>query len=420
MIFFFIHRFNDIDHLVPIIYRLAKDGNYNILVLSLNPYYDISNDFRLNYLKDKLNVKIKYIYKAFYPSIFHRLFSYYFCTDTSKYIFYLLLMLTRKSKGFKRLIFNTIYGRKWCNRLFDEYKPHVLVLDGTAAVSKVYNVSAIEFVSNERSIPKISLPHGVPLFTKHPKGYDKAKADLAKNDCDIIVSASKRWMNECLDFGASPDKLNVIGVARHCKEWEDVLQDIVPWDESLNNTGKDKLKVVYMDMGPDRYDEYKPIAEETLRKINSLDFVHLLFKPHTRSNTANLALPDNVENVRSINSHNLIKWADVVIGMSSSIILGVLMQNKVYISPTYFRQIEMVYEEHGACWMVDSIGELENALITLKKDPSFKPYTQKSIDNFLTEIVYAGEKDKDVLGCYKELILSLLNNKNISARFLIN
>jgi hypothetical protein len=80
----------------------------------------------------------------------------------------------------------------------------------------------------------------------------------------------------------------------------------------------------------------------------------------------------------------------------------------------------MVYEEHGACWMVDSIDELENALITLKKDSSFKPYSQKSIDNFITEIVYAGEKDKDVLGSYKELILSLLNNKNTSARFLIN
>jgi hypothetical protein len=70
----------------------------------------------------------------------------------------------------------------------------------------------------------------------------------------------------------------------------------------------------------------------------------------------------------------------------------------------------MVYEEHGACWMVDSIDELGKALITLKEDPTFKPYSQKSIDNFLTEIVYTGEKDKDVLGSYKDLILSLPNN----------
>ena len=410
MIIFFIHRFNDIDHLAPIVYKISKDTNIIIHVLCLSPFYDISNDYRLNFLKNDCGVNVEYIYKAISQLSFFGFFSFFLCRDTGRKVSSLIVLLCNKWKWFNRLIYSVIYGKQWCKKFFDEYNPDVLVFDGTAAVSKVYNVSAIESVSNERSIPKISLPHGVPLFTKHPKGYDKAKGSLAKNDCDIIVSASKRWMDECLDFGASPEKLQVVGVARHCKEWEDILQDIVPWDESLNDTGKNKLKVVYMDMGPDRYNEFKPIAEETLRKISSLDFVHLLFKPHTRSNRANLALPDNVENVRYINSHNLIKWADVVIGMSSSIILGVLMQNKVYISPTYFRQIEMVYEEHGACWMVDSIDELGKALITLKEDPTFKPYSQKSIDNFLTEIVYTGEKDKDVLGSYKDLILSLPNN----------
>ena len=382
-----------------------------IKVFCLNPFYDISKDFRLDYLSNKLKIEVNYIYKAIYPSLFHRILGFIICKNTGKKISSAFALLINKSKFFNKLIFQSIYGEKWVEKLFVKYKPKILVLDGTAVASSVYNMKSISKISKKQLIPKISLPHGVGLFTKHPKGYDKAKGDLAKNDCDIIVSASKRWMNECLDFGASPEKLQVVGVARHCKEWEDILQDIVPWDESLNNKGKDKLKVVYMDMGPNRYDEFKPIAEETLRKISSLDFVHLLLKPHTRSNRANLALPDNVENVRSINSHNLIKWADVVIGMSSSIILGVLMQNKVYISPTYFRRIEMIFEEHGACWMVDSIDELENALITLKEDPAFKPYSQQSINSFLTEIVYAGEKDKDVLGSYKELILSLLNNK---------
>ena len=414
MIYFFIHRFNDIDHLTPIIYKVKKETEYDIKVCCLNPFYDISKDFRLDYLSRELKIDVDYLYKAIFPSIFHKFFSFFLCKKTGKKASSVLALFSQKLKFFNKLIFHSIYGEKWVEKLFVKYKPKILVLDGTAGASSVYNMKSISKISKKQLIPKISLPHGVPLFTKHPKGYDKAKGDLAKNDCDIIVLASKRWMNECLDFGASPEKLQVVGVARHCKEWEDVLQDIVPWDESLNDTGKDKLKVVYMDMGPDRYDEFKPIVEETLRKISSLNFVHLLFKPHTRSNRANLALPDNVENVRSINSHNLIKWADVVIGMSSSIILGVLMQNKVYISPTYFLKVEMVYEEHGACWMVDSIDELENALITLKEDPAFESYSQQSINSFLTEIVYAGEKDKDVLGSYKELILSLLNNKNIS------
>ena len=120
-----------------------------------------------------------------------------------------------------------------------------------------------------------------------------------------------------------------------------------------------------------------------------------------------------MKNVQSINSHNLIKWADVVIGMSSSIVLGVLMQGKTYISPKYFRKKKMVHEEHGACWTVNSIKELEEALIKLKSNPSYKPYNSENIENFLTEIVYAGEKNKDVLGAYEGLILSYLSkNKN--------
>jgi hypothetical protein len=261
--------------------------------------------------------------------------------------------------------------------------------------------------------PKIGLPHGIPLFTKHPKSYDNAKKGLFNNDCEKIILPSKRWMKECIEFGVPSEKLDVIGVARHCKEWESILKKIVPWNKCLDLKGQDKLKVVYMDMGPDRYHKFKKIAEDTISLISGLDFVHLLYKPHTRSNRVNLKIPSDVEIVTNINSHNLIKWSDVVIGMSSSIVLGVLMQGKTYISPTYFRKIKMAHEEHEACWTVNSIKELEEALIKLKRNPSYKPYNYKNIENFLTEIVYAGEKNKDVLGAYEELILSYLSkNKN--------
>ena len=37
MIVIFIHRFNDIDHLTPVIYKLAKDTDKEILLLAINP-----------------------------------------------------------------------------------------------------------------------------------------------------------------------------------------------------------------------------------------------------------------------------------------------------------------------------------------------------------------------------------------------
>ena len=121
----------------------------------------------------------------------------------------------------------------------------------------------------------------------------------------------------------------------------------------------------------------------------------------------NLNIPSNLEISTRVNSVNLIKWADVVIGMQSSIMIEVLIQGKVYISPTYFRERKMIYEEHGACWMVNSYSELEAAFHKLREDPSFRPYSKESVESFLTEIVYDGQKGKDVLGAYKKFILDI-------------
>lgn len=408
MIYFFIHRFNDIDHLTPIIYRVRKDTEYMIKVFCLNPFYDISKDFRLDYLSNELKIEVNYIYKAIYPSLFHRILGFIICKNTGKKISSAFALLTNKSKFFNKLIFYNVFGYKWVSKLFDKNNPDLLVLDGTAVASSVYNMKSISKISKKQLIPKISLPHGVPLFVHHPKSYDNAKKGLLKNDCDKIILPSNRWMKECIEFGIPSKNLDVIGVARHCKEWEEILQEIVPWDKSLDSKGKSKLKVVYMDMGPNRYNKYQHIAEKTLSLINKLSFVHLLFKPHTRSNRANLAIPKDVEIVTNINSYNLIKWADVIIGMSSSIILGVLMQGKTYISPTFFRDIKMVHEEYGASWMVKDHDELIEALNILHNNPKYEAYSKESVDNFLTEIVYAGKKDGDILGYYRDLITSYL------------
>src|SRR3989338_712860 len=79
MIVFVIRRLNDIDHATPIIYRLAKEGRRRLLVLCMNPFYDISNDFRLRFLKNGLNISIDYLYTYFCPSVFHKIAGVLIC-----------------------------------------------------------------------------------------------------------------------------------------------------------------------------------------------------------------------------------------------------------------------------------------------------------------------------------------------------
>lgn len=438
MLFFFIHRFNDIDHLTPVIYRIANDTKEKIMVLSLNPFYDISSDFRLMFLKEKYNVPIDYLYNIHNPSLLYKIFSYFSRSypgdslkDNVKIIFKRFKSENKYRKTFHHdlyqlicrfgwtlmvhfKIFNKLiikhYGKKWVEEMIEFFKPLVLIFDH-AATNRLFNVSAILHVSGKKGIPTISLPHGIPLFKKHSSDYDRAKIDFVQNQCDFLVLQHRWWRDECIEYGLSPDKVSILGIARHCKEWESILEQIVPPDRSLQYKGNGKLKVVYMDSGPDRYHEYKSMAQEAVDKISRLDFVHFIYKPHTRRNSVHFKLPSSAEVIKNINSINLIKWADVVIGMHSSIMIEVLLQDKVYISPTYFRKRKMIYEEYKACWLVNSHKELEEALRKLNKNPSFRPYAKENVERFLTDVVYDGEKDKDVLGAYKKFILDIAEGK---------
>ena len=53
MILFFLNRFNDIDHIVPIIHRVAQESEYKITIVALNLFIDIQSDFRIKFIKNK-------------------------------------------------------------------------------------------------------------------------------------------------------------------------------------------------------------------------------------------------------------------------------------------------------------------------------------------------------------------------------
>ena len=78
-ILFFVRRYNDIDHTIPIVYRVAKDGIQDIEVLCINPTLDINNDFRLKFLRENYHVKIDYVYRSYCPTFFHWILSRLIC-----------------------------------------------------------------------------------------------------------------------------------------------------------------------------------------------------------------------------------------------------------------------------------------------------------------------------------------------------
>ncbi len=422
--------------MVPIVYRIAQDTKEDILLLSLNPISDISKDFRLNYLKDRYNIPISYLYNYFAPTKLHKFLgnlvsSTYLGGSFKKNISVCLQSFTfnpRKQKRFQESMFflmsglfrrfmvrsglldkfiKKFFNKNWADGLFKSLKPSVLVFD-PASHLRLYNVASLLWAAKRLRIPTIDVPHGIPIYVKHPPLYKKAWMDSIKTNKDYQVVNHRFWKDECVNSGYNPEKMTVLGSVRFCKEWENKLHQIIPPDISLCDKGKGKTKVVYMDRGADRHGKYLGIVENSIKKIEHLDSVHLLFKPQTRSNNLFMDVPSSVE-ISYCNSVNLIKWSDVAIILQSSIMIEALFQDKVVIYPRFFHGDETLFGAFQACWIVDSYEELEDALKTLEKNPTYRPYSNSDIKNFLAEIVYNGEYGRDILGDYKDFILDVSN-----------
>ena len=78
MYLFFVRHFNDVDHIVPVIWEMAMN-EYPVAVYCLNPEYDINGDYRLNFLR-KLGIDVDYVYNDVHHNlgIIHRILSFLF------------------------------------------------------------------------------------------------------------------------------------------------------------------------------------------------------------------------------------------------------------------------------------------------------------------------------------------------------
>lgn len=435
MIVFFVNKYNDIDHIVPIAYRFAKSG-YQVRVLSVNVSLNIAEDFRLKFLSEQCGVHVNYLYREYSDSLFQKLFAIFitpqgrvrdswdgqeeksrrgFWSSLSKVFTKLsdgLLLisvalrrwLTNKLKLHERKIISRVFDKKWVHGLCQKLKPTGLVFDHATWVG-FGNVKELVDVARELQLPCFDLPHGIPMYTKHPPYWDKAKRNLVRYGRDNVVLSHVWWKDELLEAGLNQDRIEVLGNTRFCKEWVSVLEEITPKTGVLDELGKGKQKIVYFDVAPiEPYESFRGEVYELVSTINSLENVSLVVKPQTRGDKASIQFPPGTNLVTEENSINLVRWADVVIVLTSSIVVEAYIQNKLFVYPKYLNNYEMIFERYGACWAVDSIDQLLDALKQTRDAPSYKPYTKCDVDSLLTKIVYNGEMGSDVLAEYQTYI----------------
>ncbi len=420
MYLFFIRAFNDIDHIAPVVWKMHQD-NYPVSVYCINPAYDISNDYRLNFLRN-LGIPVDYVYRAFDQQLglWHRILMYFvlwsFATERKMdsidrfHSLRVARMISKRTgkigSWLYKLVKNKYYDQRCALRFLKQIGARILCFDWIRPHK--YVVDAILSAAQKMSIPTLALPHGVFLYTnEHVQTESKEEGLLERyNSYDFVVVQNKSFKNLIAKSGVVEEKIHVLGSARYCNEWMAQNTKILPRNIKSQDDKSKKLTVVFMTTRP----HYRIDVERMLKTfdiLSELDDIEVAVKPHTRTGKE-AALYDNLplSNVSEISSIELCEWADVLLVIGSSIIIEALTRNKPALYLKYLHENITEYEELKACWIIRNEDELTEALLSIKDEKKCRPYTDEDVDRFLTEIIYGGQKDRDVLKDYEQFIVS--------------
>jgi hypothetical protein len=427
---FFFRHFNDIDNIVPVVWKMALDKR-PITVYCLNPRYDIKNDYRLAFIKE-MGVDVDYVYNEGSDGLgrLHGFMRYFFLgcfavqrktAKTSFYLFSPLIKLIGKlAKKMGNRLFSfakkNYYDLEWAARLIQVKNAKALCFDW--AKPKLFVINVLIEAAHRMSVPTLALPHGTFVYTNKEIASDSKPLGVLKKltSYDAIVVENKLHREFMNHLGLDHKKIHVLGNARYCNEWVQQNKQIVPRTLNQNEDHGDRLKVVFMTTKTRWRVDTKRMFK-TFELLDNLAGIKVLIKPHTR--TAKEAyLYDNLSapNVSDVSSVELCDWADVILVIASSIMLESLIQDKPVLYLKYLHENMTIYEQYEACWTINSEAELKNALVSLKKNKNTTPYFSGNVNRFISDFVYNGNRKHDILKVYADFIVNSEKSQNIAEK----
>ena len=420
MYLFCVRHFNDIDHIAPIVWKM-KQENYSVAVYCINPKYRVDLDYRLNFLKEQ-GVSVDSIYNAFGQrfNAVHRFMRYLFqrfSAERKKSKFpgqetsSLLASLGQTAAGIiGRLLYELTrmgyYQTNWARYVLEESEAQVLCFDHI--IPNRYVVNVLLRAAKEKSIPTLALPHGVYLYTNK---FNKARFSPGQrfykfNRFDYVIVQNHLRKDVLVGSGIARERIIVLGSARFCSEWIAQNKKILP--RVIESTGRnpERLKVVFMPSKPRCKIDMERMYN-TIDLLANLSGIEAVVKPHTRiGREAHLFDDMQLPNVSHVLTPELCEWADVVLIIGSSVITEALMEGKPVLYLKYLHANTMLFEECGACWTIHNEAELEQALESLREKSRSVPYGEENVNTFLSEVVYGGQNNRDVLTDYVQFITS--------------
>lgn len=327
---FHLSEWNDVDHIAPVIWKFLSLG-LRVRCLAASDF-DFRNDYRIQYLGSFNEFGIET------PTL----------RDKVRY----RILYGRVGRKILRIIGKQLYAylalKIWPSRIIG--KRNVESMIGVFEWGGQGHLNYYDFVLEGGLV--CALPHGGP-FTYLNDDFTKGIRETgppdfsSRNEFTSIVFASHHHANWATRHGFDPRKIAVLGSTRFCPEWQKINLDILP-RFIPKKKDSEKLKVVFFVP----HWTYNVFSEEVYRALLYLASdpdIYLVVKGHTRGSgdikkDFSILYPD-VESNSHEPSPSLVRWADVVVNVSSSIAFEAIMQCKPVIHAHWCHDNSTIFDD---------------------------------------------------------------------------
>jgi hypothetical protein len=407
---FFLRHNNDIDHIVPVLYKWLSTENISTDVI-ITTKQSLLNDFRIEQLRQFKNVRIFHINDFFKKHTLPYWFNYfYFRDDTQADRFIKKFSFVRKKvdKSIKKI----------ADKIFKDMKEGFVAFDWTTT----YFVNSMINIAKNKGFTTISLPHGdAPylnyMIAKNAFNYSCLDSYEPLKIFDYVVVPNIHFFKRYEKY-MDKDRIKILGSPRYCDEWMKIMSKFTP--EFKLEGSEDKLKIVFFLRNtafPIFWEEFV----RTIKLIMQFPDVYMVVKHHPRS-TASRRLtkrlidfyPEIEENIGKNlkfiygkeNSSSLLNWADLVMDMGTSTTWEAVKIEKPVLMPEY---LHANYSTIAYYFKESEIKFKDQLYDTIKKfveNKNMKFYNEQEREKFIREVIDV--PDKKVLERYVDFLKSCL------------
>lgn len=367
-----LRTYNDIDHIIPIIWALLKKGHH-LFIFGLSNH-DFDNDYRIKFIKKYENCKI------YLPNREKKIFKFLKYNILSILIFLIFNKIEIFVSEWKRPAFKGLWGQFFY-------------------ACKILNIS------------KIAVPHGYNVFknnniSEYVKKFRNINPQILgdRNEFDYYVLATNIQRDQAINLGIDKKKAISLGSTRYSYKWHKVLSTI----EEKNSYKSSNTNINICFMSP--HWSYNVNKQETLKmidKISHLENVIIYIKPHTRAKSGSLSnfeinnFNDNVRYIKNETSFKIISKSDIVISFGTSITFEAILQNKYVLNPKFLHTNKTIFDNEVSIYQPKNISEvIENIKIIKRNNPK---KNKVEYENIIKKYIY-NNSNIDPIDSYIKLI----------------